>query len=231
MIILSYGMPKSASSFAFQLVCEMARLEGFDQFKLRTEYFEGEAQDAFQMLNDNNFPEFVNAVPRDGLCVIKTHGAYCKAIEVALDEGRARALATFRDPLDIAVSLLDTGESERARPEAEQRAWFANIHTLTDTLKTIDWSVSEADKWLSDDSVVNVSYRSLFEDPLAVATDLQAHFDLGDHAAEVCDRLLSDKTRILEYNVGGIGRWKNRLSDPEADFLKERYESFRTKWF
>jgi hypothetical protein len=208
----------------------MAKLAGYDQLEIRAKYFEGEAQDAFQMLNDNNFPIFVNALPADEICVIKTHGAFCSAIASSLKDGDASALATYRDPLDVAVSLLDTGKLERSRPKAEQRAWFANIHTLTDTLKTIDWSVSEADKWLSNDSVMNISYRSLFETPLVVATDLQAHFGLGDHAEEVCDRLLSDKTRILEYNVGGIDRWKDRLSDSEASFLKDRYDSFRSKW-
>ena len=230
MIILSFGMPKSASSFAFQLVSEMAGLAGYDQLEIRRKYLVGHQQNAFQMLNPGNCGGLFQSIPDDEIYTIKTHGSFCEPIEHGLSHGKIKALATYRDPLDMAVSLLDAGEKERLRPTHQQRKDFAELFTLSDAIKVIDWSVDEADKWLSNPFTMNVPYTEVFNGAEQVAIKLQNFLGLGENAVVACNKYLLNKNKILEYNVGGLERWKNRLTSGEADLLMSRYEGFRTTW-
>jgi len=207
----------------------MATLAGYDQSEIRNTYLDEDKQNVFQMLNPKSCEGFFQSIPDDKFYIIKTHGSFCSPIKLALANGKVKALASYRDPLDIAISLLDAGRKERLKVAEKQRE-FAHIYTLDDTIKAIDWSVAEADKWLSDPHVKNIPYSNILNTPESVATELQDFFVLGEHATAASSKYLSNKEKILEYNVGGIGRWRNRLTNREANQLMDRYKDFRAKW-
>ena len=230
MIILCYGMPKSASSFVFQMVVDMANLAGYSQSECRERYLEADMRHSFQNLYSARFRSFLHAIPKEELYVLKTHGNYCELISQALTRSEISALATFRDPLDIAVSLLDVGQSERKSHLADQREYFANIHTIDDVVTDIDKYVLDAEKWLLDPLVLNIPYNDILMNAEAVAIKIQEFFNLGDQAESVCRNYLADKNKIWEYNIGGNERWKGRLTQEEASSLMNRYSQFRAKW-
>ena len=230
MIILSYGMPKSASSFIWRLTYDILEMAGHDQRIIKQAYLNEQQSVNFQNLNDDELEIFVKLIPRDQLYLIKTHSRLHTVIERAIDEGKAIATATYRDPLDMIISFLDTGVSERKKPMDQQRKYFADIETLEDAIRQVDNHVGTGERWLNKSHVENIYYKDIMLSPHIVARRISKVVGVEVDSDAVCNKYLSDKSKIIEFNVGGIERWRGVFSESEEKRLKERYASFREKW-
>src|SRR5262245_35316182 len=124
MIYVSFGMLKSASTLAYQLTEEILHQGGRRPILLGrplrpamsvTNYFDEIDEDLIRHIEDQ-------AQGRD--VVLKTHQRPGPGLSRLIENGEVLASATFRDPREIALSMVDHGERSRrwAIPEFSECA-------------------------------------------------------------------------------------------------------------
>jgi hypothetical protein len=230
MIIVSYGMQKSASTFVYQLIRDMLENAGHNQENIRNKFLFKENSAPYQNLTGEYLEYFCSVVPENQIYLIKTHSHLDNLMKEMLFNKKALALATYRDPLDIVISLLDVGKSEKLLPILQQRQPFADINTVSDAINMLDWIIPSAESWLECDYVKPISYVDIYLQPYNVAEEIKRLLNLDVNAKIICEKYISNKMAIGEFNKGGIGRWKGVISDAELFVIQKKYKDFMGKW-
>jgi hypothetical protein len=166
-IYLSYGVTKTGSTLAFELIRAVLEQAGVDQSRLpdgivtpghKINFFGG-------VVSDQVPAALAAAAGRGGLVAIKTHGRPDEGAKAAARDGRLIGHVVFRDPRDIVLSLLDAGV--RAR-EMSARA-FSEIVTIEDALASLDRQVANMNAWLELPGMMPLLYdRFAFDLPRTV---------------------------------------------------------------
>lgn len=166
-IYLSYGVTKTGSTLAFELVRAVLEQAGADQSRLpdgtvtpghNINFFGG-------VVSDQVPAALVAAQGRGGLVAVKTHGRPDTGAKAAARGGRLIGHVVFRDPRDIVLSMLDAGS--RAR-EMSARA-FSEIVTMDDALVALDRQVARMNDWLELPGMMPLLYdRFAFDLPRTV---------------------------------------------------------------
>jgi hypothetical protein len=238
MIFMCYGMQKSASSFAWQIVKDLAEIVGDKQLALRLHYIEDiDRRIGFQnIFNIEQFDYFNDRIPQNKIMVIKSHSPLSKKLADHISAKGGGAIATYRDPLDIAVSLLDVGVAERIKPIDKQRPGFSGVVTLKDAVNRLPESIETAESWLANDFIEHILYEKLcYETRIAVNQIMKVFLNAGvditnDQIENVLSKYSGSSNAIIpEFNVGGVGRYKAVMTQEEILSLKEKYVNFRLK--
>jgi hypothetical protein len=231
LLYISYGMAKSASSFAFQLAAGMAN-RITPQQKALARLPEG-LSGSYQA----NLATHINAieacVPVEDMLVIKTHDPLNQHILERIRSGHFLASITIRDPYDIVVSLLDSGRRERRKPEAGQRPYFAEIHQLEDALRRVPSHMKCAEEWIAHAGHLPhceiIRYDELRTEPYAVADRIAVQMGIRNGAREVVDGYLADRSKIWEYNKGESGRGHTEIEVPKLHPMRAWMDNFVNK--
>src|SRR6185437_5652421 len=119
MLVLCYGIQKSGSTLAFELVRGVLESAGFEQPFLRNERFKGDvsipaaARNYVEGVTQEKIVELTDIIGPDRKIAVKTHGGFRAKMFPWLEEMQARAalqiIVSWRDPRDICLSLLDAG--------------------------------------------------------------------------------------------------------------------------
>lgn len=166
-LYLSYGVTKTGSTLAFELVRAILDQAGVDQSRLpdgavtpghNINFFAG-------AVSDQVTAALEAAAGRGGLVAVKTHGRPESRARAAARRGRLIGHVVFRDPRDIVLSMLDAGV--RAR-QMGARA-FSEIVTLDDALRALERQVSRMNAWLEVPGMMPLLYdRFAFDLPRSV---------------------------------------------------------------
>jgi hypothetical protein len=219
MIYLSYGLPKSASTFSFYLAKAVAEAAGHDQQQIRNALPES-LRGYYLSLEASSLDELVDRVTAPKFLVAKTHAPLTPEIERHLDAGTAIASVSFRDPRDVAVALLDAGVNERRK--ANGREAFRRINGLEDTLAPMREHLSYLQAWLRRDDVLRLPFDLLAERPLVAAARIAAQMGLDVDSQSIGEHLFHARGQIPEYNVGKKGRYRQVMTAAEqASFTAE----------
>jgi hypothetical protein len=255
MIVICYGMPKSASSFTFQLAAALVDCK-YKVYKSLPEedslYINklelGTYNNTYTSLPervkshfflkslyidklDQAIYDLVDTLPSDQVLVIKTHSPLSKPIESVLESGNALAIVNYRNPYDIIVSLKDVGERERLKEKSQQLQGFSRIKSIDDAKALIPKIIKGAKTWLDkkSKSLLYVSYQSVEKTPFNVAWDINEFLQLNlkpNSIDTIVDYFISDKSKIKQYNIGVSGRGAE-ISFSESDKeLVEEMDSF-----
>jgi hypothetical protein len=164
--------------------------------------------------------ELVDRVAAPKLLVVKTHAPLTPEIERHLDAGTAIASVSFRDPRDVAVSLLEAGVNERRRTNG--REVFCRIHSLEDTLEPMREHLPYLRAWLRRDDVLHLPFDLLVEWPHAAAARIASQMSLEVDSQSIGERLFRSRDQVPEYNVGKKGRYRQVMTVAEqATFTAE----------
>ena len=232
MLIVCNGMPKSASTFAFQLTRGVANTR-WDQQTLLQRVPETHRA-VFHPNISRAFPVLVSVPAQDEALVVKTHGLVSNAIVKGVTAGHADVVMTIRDPLEIAGSLMDAGAIERRKPAAEQRLYFAEIVDPRQALAKAANIAKSAGDWL---------YRLRYRPPLVLPFRLLKHaphravqliaqrLGLPDVDVDpILGPLLENKQeRIVEYNKGGERDLSELRASPRPPEVSRAFDTFRTQ--
>lgn len=223
-IYFSYGMTKCGSTFAYELVRRLFEVNGYPQTHLPGP----RASDAADILYLDNLNEARLGPIRDaqaGPVAIKTHAAPTDAVRELLKSGQVVGHAVYRDPRDMALSLLDHGTRARASGE---RA-FSEIATLDDAIAAIDRQLETLSAWLRLPCIMPL----YFEDVVYRTTNnvgiLKSQIGLwndGNVAAEGDEDAISDhvrSTRFTQFNQGVRRRWRTEMSQEDSERIKTRF--------
>lgn len=181
MLLVSYGMPRSASTFVYQLSgslirehCANVGLEFVDLWYL----------DSFGL---------ENAVERCRLddrvwAIAKVHCRPSKSINDSV-----LVTATFRDPMYCAASLRRVAELE---PDRFGQRTFLESHS--ESMR----SVATCREWLQFKRVLPLHFDDITANPHEVANRLAEHCSLVCDAERCVAPFVADKSLIVEYSEG-----------------------------
>jgi hypothetical protein len=157
MIYVSYGVPKSASTFAYVVTEQVLRTAGRRIATLseaakgpqsRLNYIDPLSWDAI---------ERVKAEIGERSVVIKTHGVPDQPLLAAIERGEVFAGAVVRDPRDIALSLLDHAKRSRQQGGGD----FATLETVEDTFKILDEQLVRLKRWMECSRTLLLTYDGI----------------------------------------------------------------------
>ncbi|MHA1598206.1 MAG: hypothetical protein ACTSV1_05740 [Alphaproteobacteria bacterium] len=229
MIYISYGMPKSASSFFFQILDDAVRLYaenaggefyGFEAFvdqPLSSSFVPMEADfDAVV----RQLIERKGAGPENST-VIKTHSPCTPYIRSLIESGVVFANASFRHPADCALSLIDSSRKDRAMGGSR----FPEVDDPGAAMPHIVESVQHFLTWVTERTLLT-SFDDIAFDTPAVLARLEAQIGVRMADGYLQERF-PDNTAITEFNAGKKDRrlgdmneeWRSYYDTVFADFI------------
>ena len=221
LIYISYGMRKSGSTLAFELTRALLERSGFKQKRLPQAVVPGDASINFvHRLSEAQLEGIEReARARGGPIVLKTHQPPTPAVEAWLRAGRIQGHCVYRDPREIALSLMDHGRRARASGDSA----FANIHTLDDALKDVRRQVPHFMSWVRLPGIIPLYYDDVAFDSQDVVRRLSAQTGLAADPAKVERRVKS--WRPTQYNKGVPGRARE-MSPQDSARVIEQFRDF-----
>ncbi len=221
-IYFSYGVTKSASTLAFQLAREALVQAGFDQPALPAHITGGNKKiNAVAHLSQSDVWEVLDQVQTLGHpLVLKTHTRPDPAVVHVIEAGLAQAHATFRDPRDVALSMMDHGQRARAKGKPA----FAEIKSLEDAARGIAGQLDSLSAWLQLPGVIPLDFPTLTRTPKAAARMIATQIGLEDKADDVVDTVLNH--RFIQFNLGLQNRHEAEMDKGHSDRFQAIFADF-----
>lgn len=221
-LYLSYGMPKSGSTLAFELTRTMLELAGVPQPKI--------AEGVTDPTNKINFVNRLDGAAYEKLreeaesvarpVVVKTHSRLFPRLEKLLLEGGLIGHAVCRDPRDMALSMLDAAR--------EGRAWGGTdgclFKTVADTEKRLHKSIQMFMKWAESPNIIPIHYERLAFDTETVAAEIAAQLGITVDIPKAIE--IATGTKFTQLNRGKSQRWKTEMEPADARRLEVEFKDY-----
>lgn len=219
-IYFSYGMTKSGSTLSFELARSALVLAGYSQPRL--------GLDAVENRKKINFCNHIDEARADAIrtqvaaightIAIKTHTRPDPEVVKMLQNNEAFAHATFRDPREIALSMVDHGNKSRKKGLAH----FTEFRTVYDAIEDIKHQTNSLLAWLSLPNV-----RPLYYNDVAFnmgATTAALINDLGISAKVEQVTKMASETRFTQRNKAKPARYLAEMTDQTSQDFEEIFE-------
>jgi hypothetical protein len=212
-------MTKCGSTLAFELARTGLELAGYPQPILGVDGLIDDARINFAShLTHCQTTKIWDTVQSIGHpIVIKTHTRPDPCVIDLFTENRAMAHATYRDPRDMALSMIDHGNRNRAQGKMA----FTEITDLNAARTNINSQIDTLTQWL-----VRPNCLPLFFDDLAFDTDATARQILANLQLEIEPNRVAKfvkKRRFTQKNKGVRRRFKNEMSLFERQSFRRQY--------
>ena len=239
MLVLCFGIQKSGSTLAFELVRGVLETAGFAQPFLRNDRFkdgtapEG-ARNFVEHIDRARIDELVQVIGPDRRIAVKTHSGFPAGIFPWLEDLQARrevqVIVSRRDPRDICLSLLDAG----ARSRRIGAGAFTELETLDDAAAYVGRRIARHRRWLALRGTLALDFDTVAYAPDAAIDAIETCLGVsGDHALakkhafEEADTR-KNKARRDRHVDEMTAEQKAKMAETFAGFLREfRDESWR----
>ncbi len=226
LLYFSYGMTKTGSTLAFQILRSALDLCGFPQDQL--------SSSAIKQSSTINFVNHISEAQMDEIkaevaargypVVLKTHTRPDPAVKRMIKSGEAKAFIAYRDPRDIALSMLDHGR--RARAEGKQA--FSEFSDLNDVLENLRHQFNSMTEWLRLPDVFPLYFEDLAFDTERMARQILARLNLKLDPEILAGIVL--ESRFTQKNKGVSLRYISEMSKADAAEIGREYEPFIRKF-
>jgi hypothetical protein len=217
-LIIAHGLPKSGSTFLYQVAKEaVAAGNGLEHYAAKEKFFPGmEVPDYVPNPTDDVIAPILATLPPNASYVLKTHGKITPSLKAQLAAGKIKAFLSFRDPRDALVSMLDAGARDRA--ENPDR-FFAKLKKVDDAIRPVEHDWLRIRDWARCPQVLKIPYYLIAAEQDFVVDRLCRFLGAQSAAATIAARYAADKAgKITEFNQGVADRFLSQLS--RADLLK-----------
>lgn len=222
-LYLSYGMPKSGSTLAFQLVRTILEKSGIPQESLSEGVVDSKSSNV-NFISKLDGPALdVLLDEASGLArplAIKTHSRLFPRIRQALSKGRLLGHAVCRDPRDTALSVLDAAREGRAWGSGPKGAF----RTVRETLPRLHSHIEAFQGWAGTPNVMPIHYERLAFDTETVAGEIAAQIGVRVDLAEVVR--IATTERFIQFNQGKSQRWKTQMDPADARHLEIEFKDY-----
>jgi hypothetical protein len=232
MLILCYGMPKSGSTLAFEIVKGILTSAGFAQ-----ESFINDVAGAGRLkeagphkrnfiveLNKERIADVMATIGPNRRIAVKTHTNFPEELFGWFEELQARGelqiVASYRDPREICLSLMDAAEKARKNNTDA----FQEIGPMRRAQRNVHRRIKQFRKWAAVKGAVRIGY-----DMVAFQPD-EAISRLGKILALTCDHEAVKHYAFHEVptqkNKAVQARHRDELSDEENTEMLRRFGEF-----
>ncbi len=237
MLILCYGITKSGSTLAFELVKGILESAGHPQPRLSDDVVNpGHGVNYIQPLDRRRMNQLIEAVG-DRWIAVKTHAGFADPLFPLLEKmerkGQLRVIASYRDPREICLSLIDAGVASRAAGKKE----FSDVRDLDSAIPRVSEQILKFRKWGALRNTLRLDYDT-------VAFDTDIAIDRIEHSLGI----VGDRDRAKHHAFAGAFTQKNRgerhrahkelspeqdakLREAFAEVLENVYEKNDERWF
>lgn len=233
MLVISYGIPKSGSTLAYEVIRGVLMSAGHPQDAVyndrRDEDDPGRGLKRSFMVNATRekIEELMAQIGPDRVIAVKTHSSFDSEIFPWLEEkqaaGALKVIASYRDPRDICLALMDAGERSRAKG----RKAFSSVEDLEKAAHNVERRARAFLKWAALKGTLRLDY-----DMVAFETDKAI-----DRIEETLN-VKSDRAEVMRYafedahtlkNKAKRHRYMDELDDEEKETLRKIFRKFIRK--
>jgi hypothetical protein len=239
MLILCYGITKSGSTLAFELVKGMLASAGHVQERLPNGVVEPTPRINFisGIITRERLRALIDTIGRDRIIAVKTHTEFDTAdfrwIEEAQLEGALQVIASYRDPRDICLSLCDAGERSRARNIKA----FSKIDSLARAIKGVQRQFVRFRKWAALQGTLRLDYACVAFNPDEAMERIARKLGIAYDAAAARKHAFEDA--ITQKNKAIPRRHEAELDEEQqvaltrifSEELKGAFELRDESWF
>ncbi len=230
-------MPKSGSTFLYQLVHNLTLKEGgwstedIQSDEVLSHLLSG----AHNYVKANNAKTLLKLVLKAGKrgLVVKTHSPCSKALKRLTRWGLIKVIYLYRDPRDVIASTLDYA---RFLKETDQNDSFRNIDSFKKALKEAEQWCEIAESYLDIPAALKVKYEELVADNLFIYKKVTEFLNIRKQDSELKDILsrfqpgnIAFKSNI-KFNKGKVGRYREYFSEEEQEEMNQTLKAFLNKW-
>lgn len=225
MIIISAGFMKSASTLIHDYQVDMIALASKRNGQKQLERFSSGRGAAYRgKLDIKTFLILIVINFLYGDTALKTHSGPTFFVRLLVALGLAKVTYSYRDPRDVALSMLDHGNRTRQKEgeNVKDNRGFRNVHEVSDALPQVKQEIENWYGWRDFGKVLLIRYEDFMtkkaESLQAIAEHLD--YDLSDaDLKSLLDKYTDLKSR--NFNKGTVERYKEELSAPELAVCNE----------
>jgi hypothetical protein len=229
MLVLCYGITKSGSTLAFELVKGILETGGHPQLRLPEDAVNpGHRINYIQPLTRKRLDDLLSAVGERSIAV-KTHAALAPPLFSYVEElqgsGRMQVIASYRDPRDICLSLVDAGERARASGRSEF-SLMRNIHIAADEVAK---QIPKFEVWASLNNTLLLEYELVAFSPDCAIDRIEAVLNVkGDRERA---KQYAFEEAFTQKNKGERRRFLSELDEEKQNFLQQRFGEFLRRMY
>jgi len=199
MLVLCYGLTKSGSTLAFELIKGLLETAEHAQERLPDGVVNpGHRINYAQPLTRKRLNEILSAIGERWIAV-KTHSGIADPLFTYVAklqrERKLQLVVSYRDPRDICLSMLDAGERSRAAGAKE----FSEITDLSVAAARVSEQVEKFFKWSAVPGALLLPYDTVAFDPETAIDQIQS-----------CLGLHVDRERAKQYAFEEAFTQKNK---------------------
>jgi len=200
MLVICYGMAKSGSTLAFEMVRGILMSVGQSQSRVSCSGVSATARGNFMKTADReSIGNLLDYTGSNRILAVKSHHVFQDDMFEWLEELQAsrklQVIASYRDPRDVCLSLVDAGK--RARQNG--RRGFSKIDGLPQAIRQVQKSTQNFRKWAALRGTLRLNYETVAFSPDAAIT--AAERALGVH---------SDRPRVVKHAFENAFTHKNK---------------------
>jgi hypothetical protein len=165
-----------------------------------------------------------------GPFVVKTHCGPTPTIKKLISSGLARASFCFRDPRDVALSVLD--HADRTRRGLDASGAFANVHTLSDAIEFSSAYIDNYFAWREFGKALFIKYEDLMADKPGYLDRIANYFGFpvtDDALVDIFEKHERLKKQAWNFNKGLTERWRSEMTTADLALCKEVFGDRLTK--
>lgn len=222
LIYFSYGMTKTGSTLAYHLVSEALVWVG-----------QNAPRPPDHLLGPNkriNFVQHISESQAEGLLdfaqatghpiVLKTHTRPDPVVVKMLQDGRAIAHACYRDPRDMALSMLDHG----VRARTTGKPAFAEVETMEDAKTGIRNQCDSLTAWLRLPNVMPLDYEDIAFDMVNTTVKIQSQLSINGDPDDAVAAVMDG--RFTQQNKAVSRRHESEMNERDSQSFKEEFAPF-----
>ena len=232
MLIISYGIPKSGSTLAYELVRGMLANAGFAQEFARdgeataTPPRRGAKRNFVPRLTREKIEELVETIGPNRRIAVKTHDDFDPAmfgwLEDLQQRGDIQVIASYRDPRDICLSLLDAAERARAREDGPKA--FSHVQDLEHATEKVGRRLEEFRRWAALKGTLRIDYEDLAFDTGKVIDRLERTLGIVCNREQVLRYAFSEA--LTQKNKAKPRRHEEELDDAQKKIMRRAFRAF-----
>lgn len=223
-LVISYGMPKSASTFCWMILKDImaAAPSGVANLSRKVRGTKSVREDYVLNLDGRRIHDIrAEAGQRNVVLKTHSHARHFPGYEIAYP--RTHVFVQYRDPREISLSLIDHGRRSRALGIPD----FAECVDIPSTWPFIDQAIERARSWLQRPGAVAVDYDSLCFNNKSLVENLADRLGVAVDSSAIAAKY-EDKDKIIQFNKGEPNRWIAEMPCDVSEQFLERYAQYYT---